>query len=109
MANIEPIGIVRLEALHYYVRYLERARRFYCGQLDFAEVARSSPELEARGRQRSAVFDQNILLSTEGQRTQQPERDRNCKRPFDGARRYFAGCGILPARPNFSFRFFQKG
>jgi 4-hydroxyphenylpyruvate dioxygenase len=57
MASIEPIGIVRLEALHYYVRDLERARRFYRGQLDFAEVARSTPDLEARGRQRSAVFE----------------------------------------------------
>jgi 4-hydroxyphenylpyruvate dioxygenase len=57
MAKIEPIGIVRLEALHYYVRDLERARRFYCDQLDFAEVARSTPDLEARGRQRSAVFE----------------------------------------------------
>ncbi len=57
MALVEPIGIVRLEALHYYVRDLDRARRFYRDQLDFAEVARSSPRLEEEGRQRSAVFE----------------------------------------------------
>lgn len=57
MANLEPIGIVRLEALHFYVRDLERTRRFYVDQLDFAEVARSGAALEERGRQRSAVFE----------------------------------------------------
>ncbi|HET7752849.1 MAG TPA: VOC family protein [Anaeromyxobacteraceae bacterium] len=57
MASLEPIGIVRLEALHYYVRDLDRARRFYRDTLDFAEIARSSPELERDGRQRSAVFE----------------------------------------------------
>ena len=57
MAPVEPIGIVRLEALHYYVRDLDRARRFYRDTLDFAEIARSSPELERDGRQRSAVFE----------------------------------------------------
>jgi 4-hydroxyphenylpyruvate dioxygenase len=57
MAKVEPIGIVRLEALHYYVRDLERARRFYCDRLDFAEIAACSPELEREGRQRSAVFE----------------------------------------------------
>ena len=56
MGTPEPIGLVRLEALHFYVRDLERARRFYVGQLDFAEVARSGAELERRGHQRSTVF-----------------------------------------------------
>jgi 4-hydroxyphenylpyruvate dioxygenase len=55
MATVEPIGIQRLEALHFYVRDLERMRRFY-RELDFAEVARSGAALDARGRQRSAVF-----------------------------------------------------
>ena len=53
----EPLGIVRLEALHYYVRDLERSRRFYTEKLDFAETAVSSPELERGGRQRSAAFE----------------------------------------------------
>ncbi len=54
---LEPIGIVRLEGLHYYVHDLERSRRFYTQKLDFAETAVSTPELEREGRQRSAVFD----------------------------------------------------
>jgi 4-hydroxyphenylpyruvate dioxygenase len=57
MAQLEPLGIVRLEALHYYVHDLERSRRFYTGRLDFAELAVSGPELEREGRQRSAVFE----------------------------------------------------
>ncbi len=57
MAVVDPIGIVRLEALHYYVRDLERSRRFYTERLDFAELAVSGPELERDGRQRSAVFE----------------------------------------------------
>jgi 4-hydroxyphenylpyruvate dioxygenase len=57
MAKLDPIGIVRLEALHYYVHDLERSRRFYTEKLDFAETAVSSPELERMGRQRSAAFE----------------------------------------------------
>jgi len=57
MAGIEPIGIVRLEALHYYVHDLARSRRFYADKLDFAETAGSSPQLTRDGRQRSAVFE----------------------------------------------------
>jgi len=54
---VAPLGIVRLEALHYYVHDLDRSRRFYTERLDFAEVAASTPELEQAGRQRSAVFE----------------------------------------------------
>jgi 4-hydroxyphenylpyruvate dioxygenase len=57
MARAEPIGIVRLEAIHYYVHDLERSRRFYAQKMDFAEVAASTPELERPGKQRSAVFE----------------------------------------------------
>jgi len=53
----EPLGLVRLESLHYYVHDLERSRRFYTQRLDFAEVAASGPELERDGRQRSALFE----------------------------------------------------
>jgi len=62
----EPLGIVRIEALHYYVHDLDRSRRFYLDRMDFAELAASSPELERDGRQRSAVFqagDVRILCS----------------------------------------------
>jgi len=55
--TVEPIGIKRVEALHYYVHDLERSRRFYTEKLDFAEVAVSGPEIEKQGRQRSAVFE----------------------------------------------------
>jgi 4-hydroxyphenylpyruvate dioxygenase len=55
-ARPEPLGILGIEALHYYVHDLERSRRFYTGRLDFAETAVSSPEIERAGRQKSAVF-----------------------------------------------------
>jgi 4-hydroxyphenylpyruvate dioxygenase len=56
MAKLESFGLKRIEGIHYYVRDVERSRRFYCGLLDFAETWRSSPDLEARGRQKSACF-----------------------------------------------------
>ena len=57
MAKQESIGIKRLEGIHYYVRDLERSRAFYVDKLDFAETWRSSPELEALGRQKAACFE----------------------------------------------------
>src|SRR5690348_7349551 len=56
MAKIESLGIKRLEGIHYYVRDLERSRRFYTGKLDFAETWRGSPDLEKQGKQKSACF-----------------------------------------------------
>jgi len=64
--TLESLGIKRLEGIHYYVRDLERSRRFYTGMLDFAETWRSSPELDQRGRQKSACFtagDINVVCS----------------------------------------------
>ena len=52
----EPLGIIKIEALHYYVRDLERTRRFFVDKLDFAELGHSSPELDREGRQRAAAF-----------------------------------------------------
>jgi 4-hydroxyphenylpyruvate dioxygenase len=66
MSNVEPLGIKKIECLHYYVHDLERSRRFYTEKLDFAEVAASTPELEGRGKQRSALFqagDVRIMCS----------------------------------------------
>lgn len=57
MSKVESLGIKKFEALHYYVRDLERSRRFYSSTMDFAEVSVSSPELEASGKQKSAVFE----------------------------------------------------
>jgi 4-hydroxyphenylpyruvate dioxygenase len=56
MSKLAPLGIKKLEGIHYYVRDLERSRRFYCDRMDFSETARSTPELEEEGRQKSAVF-----------------------------------------------------
>jgi 4-hydroxyphenylpyruvate dioxygenase len=62
----EPIGIRRLEALHYYVHDLDRSRRFYKRMMDFAETAVSSRELDLAFHQRSALFeagDVRVLVS----------------------------------------------
>jgi 4-hydroxyphenylpyruvate dioxygenase len=56
MGKREPLGIKKIEALHYYVRDLERTRRFFVDKLDFAELGSSSPELDREGRQRAAAF-----------------------------------------------------
>ena len=62
MATPETVGIKRIESLHYYVRDLERSRRFYQEKMDFAEVAASTPEAEKRARQRSALFQAGDCL-----------------------------------------------
>jgi 4-hydroxyphenylpyruvate dioxygenase len=54
--RLEPLGILGIEALHYYVHDLERSRRFYTERLDFAEIAASGPVIEHDGHQKSAVF-----------------------------------------------------
>ncbi|HEY8426949.1 MAG TPA: VOC family protein [Sandaracinaceae bacterium] len=56
MAKVEPIGIKRIEALHYYVRDLERSRRFYTQLLDFQEIGVSDPALDEKTRQTSVMF-----------------------------------------------------
>jgi 4-hydroxyphenylpyruvate dioxygenase len=50
------LGIRKLAGLHYFVRDIERSRRFYVDCMGFAEVGRSSPELERAGCQKSLVF-----------------------------------------------------
>jgi 4-hydroxyphenylpyruvate dioxygenase len=67
MPKLESLGIKRVESLHYYVRDLERSRRFYCGMMDLAEIGESGPDLTARGRQKSVVFQAGecaIICST---------------------------------------------
>ena len=56
MPQVEPLGILGIEGVHYYVRDLERSRRFYVDRLDFSEIGESSPELTRAGRQRSVAF-----------------------------------------------------
>ena len=56
MAKLESIGLLGFEAMHYYVRDIERSRKFYTGNMDFAEMGVSSAELEAKTKQKSALF-----------------------------------------------------
>jgi 4-hydroxyphenylpyruvate dioxygenase len=56
MSRVEPLGITGIHSLHYYVRDLDRIRRLFVDQLDFAEIGGSDPALTARGRQRSVAF-----------------------------------------------------
>lgn len=67
MSKAAPIGIKRLEGIHWYVRDLERSERFYCDKLGFAKTWRSKPALEVEGHQRSACFsaaDIHVVCST---------------------------------------------
>lgn len=57
MTSQESLGLLGIEAIHYYVRDLERSRRFYTERLDFREVAESGPRLTEGGQQRSLVFE----------------------------------------------------
>jgi len=57
MPALAPLGIKRIEALHYYVHDLERSRRFYTERLDFAEIGESGAELTEGGHQRALVFE----------------------------------------------------
>jgi 4-hydroxyphenylpyruvate dioxygenase len=54
---LAPLGIRRIEALHYYVRDLERSRRFYTERLDFSEVGESGRHLVEGGHQKALVFE----------------------------------------------------
>jgi 4-hydroxyphenylpyruvate dioxygenase len=56
MTSKNALGLLGLYGVHYYVRDLERSRRFYTGSLDFAEIGHSCAALERDGRQRSLVF-----------------------------------------------------
>jgi 4-hydroxyphenylpyruvate dioxygenase len=57
MSKVEPLGITGIESIHYYVHDLDRMRAFLTEQLDFAEVGRSSADMEERGGQRALVFE----------------------------------------------------
>jgi 4-hydroxyphenylpyruvate dioxygenase len=66
MPQLESLGIRRLESIHYYVHDLDRSRRFYCDLMDFEEVGESTPELVAKGKQKSVLFragECNVLCS----------------------------------------------
>jgi 4-hydroxyphenylpyruvate dioxygenase len=56
MEKVEPLGIKRIESVHYYVHDLERSRRFYTQVMDFAEIGGSSEEMTERGHEKSVAF-----------------------------------------------------
>ena len=67
MGRENGIGIIGYDSLHFVVENLERSREFYTKRFGFKEVARSSPELSARGGQESVVFgagDVRVCVST---------------------------------------------
>ena len=75
MAQNESLGILGIESAHWYVRDLERSRRFYTQGMDFAEIGGSDPELTARGKQQSLVFqagDVVLIVSQPGTRVGAP-------------------------------------
>ena len=85
MGTLAALGIRRIEALHYYVRDLERSRRFYTERLDFSEVAESGVELVEGGHQRALVFEAGacrvVCSSPVGERGR---ADRYLKKHPDG-------------------------
>jgi 4-hydroxyphenylpyruvate dioxygenase len=66
MPELEPFGLQRLEAAHFFVRDLERARRFLIERLDFAELGRCDDQRERESRQRTVALEAGrarLLLS----------------------------------------------
>jgi 4-hydroxyphenylpyruvate dioxygenase len=59
--TLPSLGIRRVEALHHYVRDLDRSRRFYVQRLDFAEVGASDPAGEPEAGERTAAFDAGAI------------------------------------------------
>ena len=54
--TLESLGINKIESVHWYVKDMERTRRFYCDLMDFAELGESSKALTERSKQKSVVF-----------------------------------------------------
>lgn len=52
----QPLGIRKVDSLHFYVQDLQRSVDFYTHKLGFQEIGRSSAEMEQAGRQRSVVL-----------------------------------------------------
>ena len=64
MAQKESLGLLGVESAHWYVHDLERSRRFYTQGMDFKEIGGSDPDLTARGRQQSLVFQAGDVVLT---------------------------------------------
>src|SRR3954451_5759791 len=56
MSKVESLGIKNLESVNWYVKDLERTRRFYVDQLDFQEIGTTSEELQKKGKQKAVGF-----------------------------------------------------
>jgi 4-hydroxyphenylpyruvate dioxygenase len=56
MESLESLGLLGIDGIHYYVRDLERSRRFYVDGLDFALLGERGPETHPGDRQRSFAF-----------------------------------------------------
>jgi 4-hydroxyphenylpyruvate dioxygenase len=57
MARSKELGIKALAAVHFYVNELDRFRRFWVDQLDFAFVAASTDEQQAQTGMRTEVYE----------------------------------------------------
>jgi 4-hydroxyphenylpyruvate dioxygenase len=53
----DSLGIQRVASVHHFVRDLERSRDHFVKHLDFAEVARSTPDFELEHRARASVVE----------------------------------------------------
>jgi 4-hydroxyphenylpyruvate dioxygenase len=53
----DSIGIQRIASIHMFVRDLERSRNHYLNNLDFAEIAVSTPEFEVEHHARASVVE----------------------------------------------------
>src|SRR5262249_44651791 len=62
MPQNESLGLLGVESAHWYVHDLERSRRFYTQAMDFKEIGGSDPDLTARGRQQSLVFQAGDIV-----------------------------------------------
>lgn len=53
----ESLGIQRVASMHLFVRDLERSRDHFVKNLDFAEIAKSTPDFEMEHRARASVVE----------------------------------------------------
>ena len=51
-----PLGIIGLDAVHFFVGNLSRARRFYQTRLEFDEIAQSTSDMRERDQMESVVY-----------------------------------------------------
>lgn len=70
--TLESLQLRRLEGILYYVRDLERSRKFYTGMLDFTETWRSGSAYQQLSGETSACFsagDVHVICSSPTQQT----------------------------------------